>query len=87
MQSSGEDLFIWIDTLCCPVKPKDMKDEALALMRETYVEAEHVLVLDSELERTDHSSLDFLEILARVSNSTWMRRPWTLQEAFLPKHL
>ncbi|KAK3167402.1 hypothetical protein OEA41_010529, partial [Lepraria neglecta] len=87
VQSSDEDLFIWIDTLCCPVEPKDMKDEALALMRETYAEAEHVLVLDSELERTDHSSLDFLEILARVSTSTWMRRLWTLQEAFLPKHL
>ena len=60
VQNSDEDLFIWIDTLCCPVEPKDMKDEALALMRETYAEAEHFLVLDSELERTDHSSLDFL---------------------------
>lgn len=72
---ANRDLLIWIDTLCCRIEPPDVKTEALALMRETYAETEHMLVLDAELEQTDYASLDYLGILARVSTSTWIRRP------------
>ena len=86
-QTTDQDPLLWIDTLCCPLKPLNLKVQALALMRETYEDAEHVLVFDSALEKTDHTSLDYLEILARVLTSDWMRRLWTLQEAFLAQNL
>jgi hypothetical protein len=87
VQTTDQDLLLWIDTLCCPLKPLNLKVQALALMQETYKDAEHVLVFDSALENTDHTSLDYLEILARVLTSDWMRRLWTLQEAFLAQNL
>jgi len=87
MQTADQDLLLWIDTLCCPLEPHDLKVQALAMMQETYKDAEHVLVFDSALEKTDHASLDYLEILARMLTSDWMRRLWTLQEAFLAKNL
>ena len=86
-QTTDQDVLLWIDTLCCPIKPLNLKVQALALMQETYKDAEHVLVFDSALENTDHISLDYLEILARVLTSDWMRRLWTLQEAFLAQNL
>ena len=86
-QTPDQDVLLWIDTLCCPLKPLTLKVQALALMQETYKDAEHVLVFDSALENTDHTSLDYLEILARVLTSDWMRRLWTLQEAFLAQNL
>lgn len=87
LQTTDQDLLFWIDTLCCPLEPLNLKIQALALMRETYQDAEHVLVFDAALENTDHTSLDYLETLARVLTSDWMRRLWTLQEAFLAQNL
>ena len=85
--SDRQEVFVWIDTICCPLKPPDSKRTALALMRETYKNAENVLVFDAELEMTDHTNLDYLEILARIACSTWNRRLWTLQEGFLAQNI
>ncbi len=82
MGNNGSSVYVWIDTICCPLEPQ-LQSKALALMRETYKNAAAVLVLDSELEMTDSTLLDHLEIVARIACSTWMRRMWTLQEAFL----
>ncbi|MCJ1275461.1 hypothetical protein MMC21_003264 [Puttea exsequens] len=86
-QTTDQDLLLWIDTFCCPLEPLSLKIQALALMQQTYNDAEHVLVFDSALENTDHTSLEYLEILARVITSDWMRRLWTLQEGFLAQNL
>ena len=86
-QATDQELLFWIDTLCCPLEPLSLKVQALALMQETYKDAEHVLVFDSALENTDPTSLDYIEILARVITSDWNRRLWTLQEAFLAQNL
>ena len=64
-----------------------MRREAISLMRDTYQKAEKVLVLDAELEATDHREMDFTELLARIVCSGWTRRLWTLQEAFLARTL
>ena len=85
--SDRHEIFVWIDTICCPLKPPDSKKIALALMKETYKNADNVLVLDAELEMTDHTNLDYLEILARIACSTWNRRLWSLQEGFLAKNI
>lgn len=55
-------------------------------MYKTYVSAQHVLVLDSELQRTPIPK-DMTEAFLRVSISGWMRRLWTLQESVLGRRL
>lgn len=82
MGNHSSSVYVWIDTICCPLEPQ-LQSKALALMVETYQNAAAVLVLDSELEMTDCTLLDYLEILTRIACSTWMRRMWTFQEAFL----
>ncbi|CAL8581162.1 hypothetical protein XPA_006865 [Xanthoria parietina] len=77
----------WIDTLCVPVGPTELKTLALNQMRVPYERAEHVLVLDSHLRSLESSELSTAELLAQVSCSSWMRRLWTLQEARLAKRL
>ncbi|KAG8530624.1 uncharacterized protein KY384_004662 [Bacidia gigantensis] len=79
-------VYCWIDTICCPLEAH-FQTKALALMGETYRDATAVLVLDSELQMTDCSFLDDMEICTRIACSTWMTRLWTFQEAFLARNL
>lgn len=78
--------YLWLDTLCCPTEP-EAKKIAMARMHQTYLEAAHVLVLESSLANTRHLPLSPLEVFARICTSAWMYRAWTLQEAFLAKKL
>jgi hypothetical protein len=43
---TAKGIYSGLDTLCCPLQPKDLKNAALALMRDTYRKANSVLVLD-----------------------------------------
>ena len=60
---------------------------ALNQMRTPYIEASHVLVLDSSLQRVDLLGPAPEEICMRIFTSGWMRRMWTLQEGALPRRL
>ena len=84
----GQTIPFWLDTLCIPVGSQNKKYRKLAisLMYKTYVSAEDILVLDSELQNTPIPS-DNTEIFLRVSISGWMRRLWTLQEGVLGHHI
>ncbi|KAL8916044.1 MAG: hypothetical protein Q9208_008729 [Pyrenodesmia sp. 3 TL-2023] len=73
----------WIDTLCVPVRPRELQTLALNKMRVPYERAKHVLVLDSHLRSLDSRRLTTTELLAQISCSSWMRRLWTLQEGRL----
>ena len=86
-KNPGEVVFLWIDTLCCPVEPAEAKKMALNQMKTPYSEASHVLVLDSSLQRVDLLGLAPEEICMRIFTSGWMRRLWTLQEGALPRNL
>jgi hypothetical protein len=79
--------FIWLDTLCCPVRPTEDKKLALKKMRQVYEQAHSVLVLDASLQSYSTASMDALEVLARIFTSKWLRRVWTLQEGALAKRL
>ena len=85
-ENSNQECLVWVDTLCVPRK-QEMRRKAISLMRDTYQKAEKVLVLDAELEATDHRDMDFTELLARIVCSGWTRRLWTLQEGFLARTL
>ena len=79
-----KELFLWCDTLCCPVETEEAKHLALEYMYQTYENAAHVLVLDASLRRYDVERLDIDEVSIRIFTSPWMRRLWTLQEGALP---
>ena len=81
----GRPLLIWLDTLCCPVSPKEAHSLALAQMRSTYLDARHVLVLESGLQVYASDEITIFEALYRFVLSGWMSRLWTLQEAWLAR--
>ena len=83
-EEKEDELFLWCDTLCCPIQPKESKDMALECMYRTYQDATHVLVLEASLRRYDVESLGIDEVSMRILTSPWMRRLWTLQEGALP---
>jgi hypothetical protein len=76
-----------LDTLCCPVAPKEAKKLSLVKMHQVYEQASIVLVLDSSLRSYSTASMDTLEVLARVFTSRWLKRVWTLEEGALAKRL
>jgi hypothetical protein len=79
--------LLWLDTLCCPVAPKEAKKLSLIKMHQVYEQAGIVLVLDSSLRSYSTASMDTLEVLARVFTSRWLKRVWTLEEGALAKRL
>ena len=80
----GAGTLLWLDTLCVPVSANNRKHRKYAIfrMRDFYVEASKVLVLDSCLQEVGRS---IYERRLQVSSSEWMQRLWTLQEALLPE--
>ena len=82
--SSG---WFWIDTLCVPNGGLYTELCAMALprMKDIYVEADKVLVLDSELAACKDT--DPQRVLARLWLSSWTRRLWTFQEGYFAKDL
>lgn len=78
-----EGVLLWCDTLCCPVQPGKAKDIALAQMKQTYLKAARVLVLDASLAIQNIETMDLYEAGIRIFNSRWTRRLWTLQEGAL----
>ena len=98
---STKSSMFWLDTLCIPVAPPDSppsvvedfnteKMMAINTMAQIYAMATQVLVLDSELQRIradTPSPANDIEILARLSCCSWMRRCWTLQEGAMADNL
>ena len=80
--------YFWLDTLCVPLdaaKQEDAQQIAIERMRETYEDAEAVLVLDSWLLSSRIDSRPKEEILTQIFASHWNRRLWTFQEGALAK--
>jgi hypothetical protein len=75
----------WIDTLCVPVT-QPLRNKAITLMRETYEEADAVLVLDSLLLATSINE-GFIMCMLKTMCCKWLRRLWTYQEGGLSKKL
>lgn len=83
--SSDSPVPFWIDTLSCPVEPDSATEQAIALMRDTYANADKVLVLDSYLESMNSQDMTDFEQALRIICTGWTRRLWTLQEGVLAK--
>ena len=78
--------YFWIDTICVPRAPDPLRWAAIAAMRDTYRDAERVLVICRELSTIPLPSTPD-EILVRIFRSKWMTRLWTLQEGALAARL
>lgn len=83
----NEQVLIWFDTLCCPVKPEEVRKLALAQMKRTFQQTNHFLMIDASLQIYNRQSMTAVEACARIFTSGWMRRLWTLQEGSLAKRI
>ena len=86
-EAEPEPMLIWLDTLCCPVSPIEVKRLAISRMKETYLNAAHVLVLDAGCSLVALREIESYEAIARVMTSGWTTRLWTLQEGVLAQRL
>lgn len=95
----NEGALFWIDTLCVP-HSKHGKRLAIKKMKDTYQNADRVLVLDVQLMRTpidfqcwqrspeDNRRVNLAkELLLRIALCGWMRRLWTFQEGAIAREL
>ena len=78
-----QELLLWCDTMCCPAEAGHGKKLAILKLKETYMEASYVLVLDSSLRSFALEKDDIHEAGIRITTSGWVRRLWTLQEGAL----
>ncbi|KAK7994360.1 hypothetical protein PG991_015948 [Apiospora marii] len=75
----------WLDTLCIPRHPEEVRRKAILRMREPYEQALHVLVIDAYLRSHNASETSPFEILARIQVCGWSQRLWTFQEGRIPR--
>lgn len=79
-------IYFWIDCLCIPRSDRDVYFQALIGIRDVYINASLVLVIDKTIEQcTSLSSTEYL--YAHIYLSAWMQRMWTYEEAVLAKEL
>lgn len=84
---NGEQVMFWLDTLCFPLEPQAAYDMALVRMKQSYEDADKVLVLDRYLLEQKCSEMSDEEIAVRITCAPWNRRLWTLQEGMLAQAL
>ncbi|KAE9382006.1 hypothetical protein N431DRAFT_393756 [Stipitochalara longipes BDJ] len=85
---SGERRLFWIDTLAIPIHEKDKDERRIAVrqIHQVYTNARYTVVIDKGLGQM--LPADSYEGTAmRILASGWMRRLWTLQEAYLSRRL
>ncbi|OAP60327.1 hypothetical protein AYL99_05329 [Fonsecaea erecta] len=82
-----DDMPFWIDTLCLPREPLELRRKGVAFLSDAFRYATHVLVIDSYLRSFHARSMAPIEVLARILSSDWNRRLWTLSEARLGRRV
>ena len=85
-RKTSNNLWFWVDSLCIPRVQKDVYYKAPVGIRDVYINASTVLVLDKIIERcTLSSSTEYL--YAHIYLSAWMQRMWTYEEAVLAQQV
>ncbi|OAG02760.1 uncharacterized protein CC84DRAFT_1207606 [Paraphaeosphaeria sporulosa] len=80
--------FFWIDTLAIPHRDKypEQRKKAVQRIDEIYRNSKFTIVLELGLDQISTGN-HYHEIAMRILVSGWMRRLWTLQEAYLSKKI
>ena len=87
---SETSLPFWIDTMTIPVKRDDNAEairKGIHGMHDVYFYASDTIVLDLSIMRNPRSREQFLDLAMSITISNWMRRLWTLQEAYLSQEV
>jgi hypothetical protein len=84
-----EPLPFWMDTLVIPVedKYKDARAKAIGQIYNVFSKARYTIVVDNGLNDMTWDGKDYTTTAMQILASGWMRRLWTLQEAFLSRKL
>ncbi|KAH5524331.1 hypothetical protein HBI24_056980 [Parastagonospora nodorum] len=73
----------WLDTICCPLEDGSrIQNMALHKMKETYQNAEVVVVLDSYMLQQKMGDITDIEILMKLLCSKWTFRPWQVRMTY-----
>jgi len=86
-----ETLPFWMDTLIVPVQSslryKNARKTAINQMYDAYDNSRYTIVIDSNLTQFVWNQRDYTKLAMRILAGGWMRRIWTLQEAYLSRKL
>ncbi|KAH6666291.1 hypothetical protein B0J14DRAFT_705325 [Halenospora varia] len=86
LKTASTSARFWVDCLCIPRSDKDVYIQALVGIRDVYINASAVLVIDKTIEEC--TSTTYTENLyAHIYLSAWMQRMWTYEEAVLAREL
>ncbi|KAL8856806.1 MAG: hypothetical protein Q9178_006643 [Gyalolechia marmorata] len=84
VNQTSRTVRFWVDCLCIPRTDDDIYIQALVAIRDVYLQASSVLVLDKTImECTTSSSTEDLYI--HIYLSAWMQRMWTYEEVVLAR--
>lgn len=89
LRKNPEPLAFWMDTLVVPVQKeyKEQRKKAIAQIHRVYSKARYTIVIDNGLNSMPWDDRDYTTTAMRILASGWMRRLWTLQEAYLSRKL
>ncbi|KAI1372321.1 hypothetical protein F4677DRAFT_432548 [Hypoxylon crocopeplum] len=76
----------WIDTLCVPIAPEDLRINQIGKMRHIYKDASVVLMLDKWVQKLA-TTADVAYKFIRLWLSNWQHRLWTCQEGVFARSL
>ena len=76
----------WVDTLCVPVEPNDLRIDQIGKMRHIYKDASVVLMLDRWVQEVA-TTADITDKFVRLWLSNWQHRLWTCQEGVFARSL
>ncbi|KAF3052271.1 hypothetical protein E8E11_011582 [Didymella keratinophila] len=81
----------WMDTLLIPVGKdqthKAARKKAIHKIYDVFADAKYTVVIDNGLNKMDWDPNDYTTTAMKILASGWMRRLWTLQEAFLSRRI
>jgi len=84
--ANTELVGFWVDTLCVPVQPDELRIDQIGKMRHIYKDASCVLVLDRWVESVPITA-NINEKFSRLFLSNWRHRIWTCQEGIFARTL
>lgn len=84
--------FFWLDTLAIPIEEPDdipsakLRQKAIGSIYHVFDKADCSIIIDRNL-LNEYAFEDRLSTTVKLLSSGWMKRLWTLQEAFVTKNL
>lgn len=90
-KSLKKPLPFWIDTLLIPVQNIDehkaARRKAILQINAVFSKARYTIVIDNGLNKLDWDHNSYTTTGMQIFASEWMRRLWTLQEAYLSRKI